>query len=214
MRVAGLVMLTAILAAEGAQAQQPAAGTAAAPADGTAWSFSASAFTYILPDSANYVQPTVAADHGWLHLEARFNYENRDTGSAWFGYNFNVGEQLALEITPIVGVIFGNTAGIASGYKALLGWQKLELSSESEYVFDANDSANNFLYTWSELTLAPADWWRFGLAVQRTKVYRTNFDIQRGFVVGFSYRRGEFSAYLLNPDASHPTVVLAAGLTF
>jgi hypothetical protein len=72
-------------------------------------------------------------------------------------------------------------------------------------VFDANDSANNFLYTWSELTLAPADWWRFGLAVQRTKVYRTNFDIQRGFVVGFSYRRGEFSAYLLNPDASHPT---------
>jgi hypothetical protein len=213
-RVAAFVALTVILAKGNAQAQTTAAGTAAAAADGTAWSFSASAYTYILPDSANYVQPTIAANHGRLHLEARFNYEDHDTGSAWFGSNFSVGEQLTLEITPMAGVIFGNTAGIAPGYKGSLGWRKLELYSESEYVFDLNDSANNFLYTWSELTLAPADWWHFGLAVQRTKVYRTDFDIQRGFVVGLSYRRAEFSAYLLNPDASHPTVVLAVGLTF
>jgi hypothetical protein len=52
--------------------------------------------TYIVPDSENCVQPTVAADRDWLHVEARFNYEDRDTGSVWLGYNFTVGE----EVTP------------------------------------------------------------------------------------------------------------------
>ena len=47
--------------------------------DDKAWSFSASAYTYILPDSGNYGQPTFTADRGWLHLEARYNYEALDT---------------------------------------------------------------------------------------------------------------------------------------
>jgi hypothetical protein len=213
-RVAGFVVLMAIVAAGNARGQTTAAGTAAADADAAAWSFLASAYTYVLPDGANYVQPTVTANHGWLHLEARFNYEERDTGSGWFGYNFSVGEQVTLEITPMIGVIFGKTDGIAPGYRGSIGWRRLELSSESEYVFDANDSASNFLYTWSELTFAPADWWRVGLAVQRTKAYRTEFDIQRGFVVGLSVKRAELSAYVFNPDLSHPTMVFAVGLTF
>ena len=53
-----------------------------------AWSFSASAYTYLVPDIRDYVQPTIAADHDWLHLEARYNYEALDTDSAWLGYNF------------------------------------------------------------------------------------------------------------------------------
>ena len=40
------------------------------------------------------MQPTVAADRDWLHVEARFNYEDRDTGSVWLGYNFSVGEEV------------------------------------------------------------------------------------------------------------------------
>ena len=55
-----------------------------------AWSFSASAYTYIVPDCREYVQPTFTADRGWLHLEARYNYESLETGSAWIGYNFSV----------------------------------------------------------------------------------------------------------------------------
>ena len=58
-------------------------------ADDKAWSFSASAYTYVVPDDSNYVQPTFTADRGWLHLEARYNYEALDTGSAWIGYNFS-----------------------------------------------------------------------------------------------------------------------------
>src|SRR5438105_11307285 len=60
--------------------------------DEKAWSFSASASTYIVPDDQEYVQPTLSADRGWLHLEARYNYENLETGSVWVGYNFGGGE--------------------------------------------------------------------------------------------------------------------------
>ena len=85
------------------------------------WSFYASASTYILPDDPDYVQPAFTADRGWLHLEGRFNYEDRDTGSAWFGYNFSVGDTVTLEFTPMIGAVFGTTDGIAPGYKGIAG---------------------------------------------------------------------------------------------
>ena len=97
------------------------------------------------------MQPTVTFDRDWLHLEARYNYENLDTGSAWVGYNFSGGEKLAWEFTPMLGGVFGNTTGIAPGYKGSLSWWKLELYSEGEYVFDTGDSSESFFYTWSEL---------------------------------------------------------------
>ena len=78
-------------------------------ADEKAWSFSASAYTYIVPDFQEYVQPTFTADRDWLHLEARYNYENLETGSAWVGYNFSGGKKLEWEFTPMLGGVFGNT---------------------------------------------------------------------------------------------------------
>jgi hypothetical protein len=132
----------------------------------------------------------------------------------WVGYNFSGGEKLAWELTPMLGGVFGETTGIAPGYKGSLSWWKLELYSEGEYVFDTGDSSDSFFYTWSELTLAPADWLRFGLVVQRTKLYQTAFDIQRGFLAGLSYKKVDFTTYVFNPDASRPTIVLALGARF
>ena len=208
MRVIALFMWSLAMAGGTAAAQ-----TSPGSPEQNGWSLDASAYTYIVPDSENYVQPTVAADRDWLHVEARFNYEDRDTLSVWLGYNFSVGKEVTLEITPMVGAVIGNTAGIAPGYKASLRWRMFELDSETEYVVDAGDSADSFLYTWSEFALAPTAWSRFGVAVQRTKVYQTEFDIQRGFFAGFSYKGAEVAAYVFNPDAS-PTVVLALSVGF
>jgi hypothetical protein len=207
MRVIAVFMLTLALAGGTAAAQ-----TSAESSEPNKWSLDASAYTYIVPDSENYVQPTVAADRDWLHVEARFNYEDRNTGSAWLGYNFSVGREVTLEITPMIGAVIGNTAGIAPGYKASLSWRMFELDSETEYVVDARDSADSFLYTWSEFALVPTAWSRLGLAVQRTKVYQTEFDIQRGFFVGFSYKRTDVAAYVFNPPGA--TVVLAVSVGF
>jgi hypothetical protein len=192
----------------------PAATTTAAAADDKVWSFAASAYTYFVPDDSNYVQPTFTADRGWLHLEARYNYEALDTGSAWVGYNFSGGETLAWEITPMIGGVFGDTTGIAPGYKGLVSWRKLELYSEGEYVFDTGSTSDSFFYNWSELTLAPTEWFRFGMVTQRTRAYETDRDIQRGVLAGLSFEKVSLTGFVFNPDEEQPTFVVAVGLTF
>jgi hypothetical protein len=189
------------------------AGTLAAQtADAATWSLSGTAYTYVVPADGNYVQPTFTADRRWLHLEGRYNYEALSTGSAWAGYNFSGGGRLAWEFTPMLGAVFGDTTGVAPGYKGSLGWWKLELYSEGEHVF-ATDAADSFFYNWSELTLAPIERFRFGLVTQRTRAYESDREIQRGLVVATGYRRLELSAYVFNPDDEEPTFVFAVGLS-
>ena len=198
-----------------AQEQSPTnAAPAATKEPEKEWSFSASAYAYFVPDSREYVQPTFTADHQWLHLEARYNYENLDTGSTWIGYNLSGGEKLGWEFTPMLGGVFGNTTGIAPGYKGSLSWWKLELYSEGEYVVDTGDASGSFFYNWSELTLAPVDWFRFGLVTQRTRLYESDREIQRGLLAGFSYKALDLTTYVFNPDESRPTVVVAVSVGF
>ncbi|MGB2665155.1 MAG: hypothetical protein WAK48_14200 [Candidatus Acidiferrum sp.] len=70
---------------------KPPASTAAAPA--SSWDFNASVSGYVVPRGQSYVSPTFTADHGTLHLEARYNYEAQRTGSLWAGYNLSVGKK-------------------------------------------------------------------------------------------------------------------------
>jgi hypothetical protein len=178
-----------------------------------AWTFSLSAYTYILPDDRDYLQPTLRADYDWLHLEARYNYESLDTASIWLGYNWHFGHDVTLDLTAMIGGVFGDTDGVAPGYELTLAWKKLQLYSETEYVIDSHDSSENFLYTWSELTYAFTDWFRAGGVIQRTKVYDTDFDIQRGFMAGLTYKDLDLTFYLLNPD-DDPIVVFGIGFGF
>jgi hypothetical protein len=190
-----------------------AAQTPSAPSP-RPWTFSGVVFTYVLPDEPNYLQPTVTADRGRLHLEARFNYEDRDTGSAWAGVNFSGGDAVVWELTPMVGAVFGQTDGIAPGYKGAISWRALEFYSEGEVLIDAAESADSFFYNWSELTIAPVDWLRFGLVTQRTRAYQSDREIQRGLLVGTSYRALDIAAYLFNPDDTKPILVISVGVSF
>jgi hypothetical protein len=179
-----------------------------------AWSFSAYVYGYIVPNSRDYAQPTVSADRGWLHLEARYNYEALDTASTWAGYDLSGGGKLSWQVTPMVGGVFGDTSGVAPGYSGTLSWWKLQLYSEGEFLFDIGDSSQSYFYNWSELSLAPVDWFRFGLVTQRTHAYQSDRDVQRGLLVGLSYKALSFTTYVFNPDDSKPTIVLAVGLSF
>ena len=178
------------------------------------WSFNASAYTYLIPDSEDFVNPNFTADRGWLHLEARYNYEAQKAGSLWIGRNFEVGDKLVFAVTPMVGGVFGDLNAIAPGYNLSLSYWKVELSSQTEYVFDLQDRSGNFLYTWSELTYSPVDWFRAGLVVQRTKAYETELDVQRGLLAGFSYKNFDFTAHVFNFGWTDPTVVLAVAVNF
>ena len=210
---AAVTAIAVLLAGNAARAQTTNAPAAAAE-DDRAWSFSASASTYILSDGGNYVQPTVGADRGRLHLEARYNYENLETGSAWLGVNLGGGKTLEWVFTPMLGGVFGATTGIAPGFAVSLGWRMLEFSSENEYVVDLDERSDSFFYNWSEVTLAPADWFRFGLVTQRTRVYQSDREIQRGLMAGFSVKRANFTGYVFNPDEDKPRFVFAVEVSF
>jgi hypothetical protein len=224
MKLLGLAALAISLMATRSQGQTPPTNGAVTTSNASEsvldesgearWSFSVSAYAYIVPDDRDYAQPTVTADRDWLHVEARYNYENLETGSAWVGYNFGGGEKLAWEFTPMLGGVFGDMTGVAPGYKGSLSWWKLELYSEGEYVFDTGDSSESFFYNWSELTLAPVDWFRFGLVTQRTRAYETDREIQRGLLVGFSYKAIDLTTYVFNLDDSKPTLVVAVSFGF
>ena len=81
-------------------------------------------------------------------------------------------------------------------------------------MFDAHDSADSFFYNWSELTFGPADWLRVGLVTERTRVYETERDVQRGLLVGITYKNLEATTYVFNPDDSEPVVVFSVAFSF
>ena len=199
-----LAIAIAVLVAGDAPRAQATDVPAAAPTDSDDWSFSASAYTYVLSDNQHYVQPTISADRGRLHLETRYNYENLETGSAWLGANFSGGKTLEWEFTPMLGGVFGETTGIAPGFQLSLSWWKLNLSSENEYVFDAGDSSDSFFYNWSELTLTPAGSFAFGMVTQRTRAYQTDREIQRGVMAGFSVKRVTLNGYVSTRTRTSP----------
>lgn len=177
------------------------------------WSYSFTFDGYFVPDDVDYGSPTFAVDHKWLHLEARYNYENLHTGSVWAGYNFSWGKNLVLDLTPMVGAVFGRTNGIAPGCEASLSYKKFEASISNEFVITPANSSNSFYYAWSEVTYSLTDWLKVGGVAQHAKAYQTPLDVQRGFLVSFSHKKWEVTSYILDPEIT-PTVVLELGINF
>jgi len=218
MRATQPVSALAVVVLLGSQvfAQEPANNpSTSSPAVTTKqWSFSFTADGYVVPQGQSYVNPTFTADRKWLHLEARYNYEDLETGSLWVGYNFSAGQKLVLEATPMIGGVFGNTTGVAPGYEVSLTYKRVELSSQGEYVFDTKDRSGSFFYAWPQLTYSPLDWFNVGLVAQRTKAYHTKLDVQRGLFAGFSYKKVHFTTYVFNLGWTEPTLIFEVGVHF
>ena len=195
------------------EAPQNPPATPQAPAK-IPWTFSITVDGYIPPDQDGYVNPFVTADHGWLHLEARYNYEDLRTGSIWLGYNFSAGKKVVLNLTPMIGGVFGRTTGIAPGCELSLTYKRVTLLIPNEYVFDTTGSNGSFYYSTPELTYSPANWLRVGLAAQHTKALQTKFDFQRGFLVGFSHKHVDFTTYVYNLGFGDPTYDLEISWSF
>lgn len=131
-------------------------------------------YIYMVPDDENYFSLIFTANKNWLHLEGRCNYEDLRTVSAWIGYNFSFGNKPLLEATHVRRSL-GDLNGVAPGAEITLSFSKLEFYTENEYVFDLEDSSENFYYTWSELTYSPMDWFQFGIVVQAQKRIKPNW---------------------------------------
>ena len=158
--------------------------------------------------------PIFTADKGKLHLEARYNYEDLKTVSAWVGYNISGGEEFEYLITPMVGGAAGRTNGIATGLEFTFGLIGFELYSESEYLFDFESKENNFFYNWTDFTYSPLDWLWFGISGQLTKVYETELETDRGLLLGVAHQNLEFTGYYYNAFTENDFFMLALTAEF
>ena len=154
----------------------------------SSWSWSLSAIQYWLPNDPDFLLGVGAADHGPIHLEARWQYEDLRTVSAFAGWKLVAGENLRLEATPMAGALVGRTNGLVPGLEADLTWRFLRLYTENEFVLALNESSTSYFYAWTELTTSPFEFLTVGLVLQRTRQVRTSFEIQRGALARVRYR--------------------------
>jgi|SRR5271165_3105044 len=178
------------------------------------WAYNLTVDGYIVPNHESFVNPVFMANRNWLHLESRYNSENLRTGSLWAGYNFSAGKKVLLNVTPMIGGVFGRTTGIAPGLEASLTYKKVGLSISNEYVFDTTHKSGNFYDAWLDLTYSPVDWFRIGAVAQRTAAFQTAVDVQRGLLLGVSHKKWELTTYIFNLGIADPTVVLEVGVNF
>jgi hypothetical protein len=181
------------------------AGVATAPsstADANRWAFSVTGSYYSFHDQQDFVLAVATAEKGPLHLEARANYEALDSGSLFAGWKFSGGKKLTYELTPILGAVFGQKEGIAPGFEAAAAYGVADFYIEAEYVRDLEVKEDSFTYAWSELGFSPFEWLRLGLVGQRTMVYQSDRDIQRGVFAQLMYRKMTLGLYVFNPDDS------------
>ncbi len=177
------------------------------------WNFGVDANLYFFSDDFIGL-PVVRADKNKLHLEARYNYEDLETFSGWVGYNWMGGKKIDFTITPMAGLVIGTVNGVSAGLEMTFTWKGFELYSESENVFDFEGQENNFFYTWTDLTWSPKDWLWVGISGQRTRLYQTDLEIQRGLLVGGGYKAWELTGYLYNVGFDEPFVLLTLSVSF
>ncbi|HEX6226835.1 MAG TPA: hypothetical protein VFZ52_20600 [Chryseolinea sp.] len=180
----------------------------------SSWQFNPDISFYFIEDDF-FILPVFRADKNKLHLEARYNYEDRETFSGWVGYNISGGNKLSYLITPMIGGVVGLTDGFAPGLEFTLALGRFELYNEMEYLFAANEpEENSYFYSWSDLTFSPTDWLWLGISGQRTRVYQTDVDFQRGLLIGAGLKSWELSSYFFNIDTDNPFLLVNLAVTF
>lgn len=182
--------------------------------DERAWEFGITAYPTIVRDGENFTSAIAVADRGALHLEARYNYESVGSRSAFVGWTFSGGETVTWELTPLAGGAWGDTRAFVPGFEASVAWKQFDVYVEAEYVRDSSERDDSYFYAWTELGFTPVEWFRLGIAGQRTRAYDNERDIQRGPFVQVTWRRLTLGGYWFNPGSDEQVFVGSIGATF
>jgi len=180
------------------------------------WSYGFDATFNVLPGQEDFVQPTGTADRGTLHLESRYNYEDRESISGFVGWNYETQRQdkWHLALTPMFGGVAGSIGGVIPSLELTLDYGKLELDAEDEYVIEVSQSSDSFFYHWSELTFAPSAWFAAGLAIQRSRVIHSSRDTQTGPMARVTKGPVEAGFYFFNLGTDDRYFNGSIGVTF
>jgi hypothetical protein len=179
----------------------------------TEWTFGLTAYPTDVRGGDNYTSAIAVADHGPLHLEARYDYESVGTRSAYVGWSFSGGDALTWQVTPIVGGAWGTTQSFIPGVEASFAWRALDLYVEAEYV-PTSSRHDSYTYAWSELGFRAAPWLRVGIVGQRTRTYGNDREFQRGPFAQFTWGIVTIGGYWFNPGAGDQVLVGLFGVKF
>lgn len=205
----------AVVLALGCAALGTSASDVAAQSEARPWEISATAYPTWVRDGENYTSGVVSANRGWLHLQARANYESVGARSAFIGYNLT-GESgdLAWRLTPLLGGAWGSINAIVPGLLASAAYKRVDVYVEAEHVDDRAAGSGAYLYAWTELGVQAAAWLRLGAAAQRTRAYGTSRSLQRGPFAQATWGPVTVGAYWFSPGADAQVVVGTIGVTF
>lgn len=193
--------------------QMGAAPDSTARATEEGWTLTPSLLTILYTDTIALWNPAFNADHGHLHLEARYQWEDWRTASVWAGRWFSFGDAFHVDVAPMVGGVFGNTNGLAPGLLVEAEWKRLSFYTSSEHLFDLEDETNSFTYTWMELAV-DLDHLLVGIVAQRTRTFDTELDLQRGLLLLREQGALTFGTYLFNIGWTDPTVAFTLSYEF
>ena len=205
----GLVTITFIYLSQSLLSQEPAKDST-----NRQWSFSASGYYYFIPHDKDQFSAIAYADHKKLHLETRYNYENQNTASEFAGWIIEKPGKLHLTATPMLGLMFGRSNGFIPGLELDLGYKRFNFYSETEYVIDFSRKENNYLYVWGEITFNPVSQLLIGVSYQKTGLYQTDFDIQRGAVIKYFVWKLTPGLYYFNPFSSTELFIVSLSFDF
>ena len=194
-----------------------AVATAAHAADGepeSPWAFELAAYPTSIRGGDEYTSAILAADHGALHLEARYDYEGVGARSAFLGWTWSGGDAFTWEATPLLGGVWGDFHAVAPGLQVALGWRRFDLGIDAEYVHDTHDRDQSYVYAWSELGFQPCKWLRIGIAGERTRAYGGDREIDRGPFAQWTGGHVTIGATWLNPGASDEVFVGLVGVSY
>ena len=134
-----------------------------------------------------------------VYTEMRYNYEDVETASVYLGKSFSKEGNLSYDITPMLGIVFGNFNGGSLAVNMDIELKKTFLSMQTQYTVSSDAKENNFLFNWTELAYQPLQWFYTGVSMQQTKIYNSSFKSEYGVLVGFLVKKFTIPVYVFNP---------------
>ncbi len=147
-----------------------------------------------------------------LYFEGRFNYEDINTASFYVGRTFDAGSDLSVSFTPIAGAVFGFYKGASLGANVYVNYKRLNLYHQPQYTVSIDSRENNFLYSWSDLSIDITDHFAVGLSAQHTKMYFEKGMLEKGVMVQFAFKNWSLPIYSYNPASADRYFLI--GLTY
>jgi hypothetical protein len=165
------------------------------------------------------------------YVEARYNYEELNSYSLYFGKTFASRERYRLpantflmarkkrrrkfsySVTPMVGAVTGKFKGGSIGLNLTMDYGKIFFATQSQSTFSSANEDSSFSFIWSELAYQPSKWLFSGLAFQQTHFLLNNSDsFDPGIVVGFLAGLWTFPLYVFNPVSNNQYFVAGINL--